>query len=83
MEELSKDGKESQNDIKDRLFGKLKYLIYAFALTLGIFGVFMYARTIEDEHISGAFGLFPVAVILIIFFGLILFEFVREQKNKK
>ncbi|MCS7212860.1 MAG: hypothetical protein NZ927_01340 [Candidatus Calescibacterium sp.] len=83
MEGISKDGNKIQNYIRDRLFGKLKYLIYAFALTLVIFGVFMYARTIEDEHISGAFGLFPVAVILIIFFGLILFEFVREQKNKK
>lgn len=60
----------------------LNSIAYALPITIVIFVVLMYARTIEDEHISGAFALFPVAVILTIFFVRILFEFFRESKTK-
>lgn len=61
----------------------IRYLIYALLISVITFGVFMFARGIEDEHISGAFGLFPVTLLIIIFFSSVIYEYIKSAgKNR-
>ncbi len=72
--------------LRDEFNVFLKYFIFAFVYSIIVFGLFMLARSLDvDEHVSGAFALFPVVSIILIFYILIITSFVRyvKQKNNK
>lgn len=67
--------------MKEILDLSVRYFIYALLLASFLFGIFMVARRIKDEHLSGAFALSPVVVLLFIFFGLVVFSFLRDMRT--
>ncbi len=78
--------------LREILLRNLKSWVYpfwvlGFIFSLLILGIFMYARTIEDEHISGAFGLAPMILLLILFFitfsALAINEFKKSNRIQK
>lgn len=80
---MERGSEKKSAELRYRLTEGFKYVLYSFPLTILIFGVFMVARGIKDEHISGAFALFPVALILLIFFGAVILEFIKEVRKSR
>jgi len=56
--------------------------VLAFLYSVLVFIVLMFGRKVQDEHLRGAFGLFPVASLLIIFFFALVFQIIKEKMKK-
>jgi hypothetical protein len=56
--------------------------VLAFLYSVLVFVALMMGRKVQDEHLRGAFALFPVASLLIIFFSALVFQIIKEKMKK-
>jgi ABC-type multidrug transport system permease subunit len=56
--------------------------VLAFLYSVLVFIVLMFGRKVQDEHLRGAFALFPVVSLLIIFFSALVFQIIKEKMKK-
>jgi len=72
--------------MKEVLLKMINYIkvpfVLAFLYSVLVFIVLMFGRKVQDEHLRGAFGLFPVASLLIIFFFALVFQIIKEKMKK-
>ena len=82
MKEFRKE--DSEVNIKEEIIRLLKYILpvapVSAIFVAVVFAAFMYARTMKDERISGFFGLLPIFLLILVFWGWFIINFVRDKK---